>query len=171
MSSPALTSADYPELRRRLEAAIRRVCPSWLADHSEDLVQVAILKVARAVEQGQGANTAFLYRVAHSVVVDEIRKARRRREESMTPSAPDRVASTDRTAPQLAEDRQVGAAILDCLSKLHEDRRRAVTLHLQGHTVPETGRLLGFADKKAENLVYRGMADLRACLEKKGVRP
>jgi RNA polymerase sigma-70 factor (ECF subfamily) len=49
-------------------------------------------------------------------------------------------------------------------------RRHAVTLSLQGHSVPEIGRLLGWTGKKAENLVYRGMADLRECLEGKGIR-
>ena len=50
-------------------------------------------------------------------------------------------------------------------------RRLAVTLHLQGHTVPEAGSLLGWNAKRAENLVYRGLADLRDCLAGKGVRP
>jgi RNA polymerase sigma-70 factor (ECF subfamily) len=35
--------------------------------------------------------------------------------------------------------------------------------------VPELGRLLGWNAKKAENLVYRGLADLRGCLTEKGV--
>ena len=50
-------------------------------------------------------------------------------------------------------------------------RRLAVTLHLQGHSVPEVGRLMGWSAKKADNLVYRGRADLRECLELRGIRP
>jgi RNA polymerase sigma-70 factor, ECF subfamily len=46
-----------------------------------------------------------------------------------------------------------------------------VTLYLQGHTVPETARILGWDAKRAENLVYRGLADLRQCLMGKGHRP
>jgi RNA polymerase sigma-70 factor, ECF subfamily len=49
-------------------------------------------------------------------------------------------------------------------------RRHAVTLNLQGHSVPDIGRLLGWTAKKAENLVYRGMADLRSCLSSKGIQ-
>ena len=45
----------------------------------------------------------------------------------------------------------------------------AVTLHLQGHRGAETARLLGWSAKRAENLIYRGLADLRACLEARGM--
>jgi RNA polymerase sigma-70 factor (ECF subfamily) len=67
--------------------------------------------------------------------------------------------------------RETGRAIRDCLGRLVSPRRTAVTLHLQGHSIPEIGRLMGWDGKKADNLVYRGMADLRECLESKGVRP
>jgi RNA polymerase sigma-70 factor (ECF subfamily) len=46
-----------------------------------------------------------------------------------------------------------------------------VTLYLQGHTVPETARVLDWPAKRADNLVYRGLADLRQCLLAKGLRP
>ena len=54
---------------------------------------------------------------------------------------------------------------------MKRERRLAVTLHLQGHTVPQAARLLDFSPKQTENLVYRGLADLRACLLAKGIRP
>ena len=54
---------------------------------------------------------------------------------------------------------------------MKRERRLAVTLHLQGHTVPETARILDWAAKQTENLVYRGLADLRECLMAKGLRP
>jgi CHAT domain-containing protein len=63
-----------------------------------------------------------------------------------------------------------GGAVL-ALGNTAEDRRRAVMLYLLGHTVPQAGELLGFGAKKAENLVYRGLADIRSCLEGKGVTP
>jgi RNA polymerase sigma-70 factor (ECF subfamily) len=47
----------------------------------------------------------------------------------------------------------------------------AVALHLQGHSVPDIGKLMSWAPKKADNLVYRGLADLRECLVSKGVKP
>ena len=44
-------------------------------------------------------------------------------------------------------------------------------LHLQGHSVPDAARLLGWPAKRTENLVYRGLADLRRCLIAKGHTP
>ena len=40
-----------------------------------------------------------------------------------------------------------------------------MTLHLQGFRVAEVATALGWTEKQAENLVYRGLADLRICLE------
>jgi RNA polymerase sigma-70 factor (ECF subfamily) len=54
---------------------------------------------------------------------------------------------------------------------MNRDRRLAVTLYLQGHTVPEAARILDWSGKRTENLVYRGLADLRECLMAKGMRP
>ena len=67
--------------------------------------------------------------------------------------------------------RQIGRGIRGCLRAMKQERRLAVTLHLQGHTVPEAARLLNWAFKRTENLVYRGLSDLRACLTAKGLQP
>ena len=70
-----------------------------------------------------------------------------------------------------AGDSQIGRAVRDCLQTLAQDRRLAVTLHLQGHSVPEAAVLLGWDAKRTENLIYRGLSALRACLAKKGIEP
>ena len=70
---------------------------------------------------------------------------------------------------QLLRGRETGQAIRDCLQGLIRPRKLAVTLHLQGHTVPEVARVLGWNVKRAENLVYRGLVDLRQCLDLKGI--
>jgi RNA polymerase sigma-70 factor (ECF subfamily) len=63
---------------------------------------------------------------------------------------------------------ELGAAIRDCLAAIKRERRLAVMLHLQEHQVPETARILGWSVKRTENLVYRGLANLRDCLRGKG---
>jgi len=62
-------------------------------------------------------------------------------------------------------------AIRACLAAANRDRRLALVLYLQGHSVPEAARILGWDVKRTENLVYRGLADLRQCLLNKGHRP
>jgi RNA polymerase sigma-70 factor (ECF subfamily) len=69
------------------------------------------------------------------------------------------------------EAREIGREIRDCLTHLGDNRCLAVTLFLQGHTAPETGRILGWTLRKTENLIFRGMADLRGCLSAKGLKP
>src|SRR4030095_2192143 len=66
---------------------------------------------------------------------------------------------------------ELGAAVRDCLVAMKRERRLAVMLHLQGHPVAEAARILDWSVKRTENLVYRGLADLRQCLACKGHRP
>jgi RNA polymerase sigma-70 factor (ECF subfamily) len=37
--------------------------------------------------------------------------------------------------------------------------------------VAEAARILDWSPKRTENLVYRGLADLRGCLTSKGLKP
>ena len=46
-----------------------------------------------------------------------------------------------------------------------------MTLHLQGHSVPDAARVLDWPAKRTENLLYRGLANLRECLMNKGMQP
>jgi RNA polymerase sigma-70 factor (ECF subfamily) len=65
----------------------------------------------------------------------------------------------------------LGSAVRECLLNAKRERRLAVTLYLQGHSIPDAARILDWDVKRTENLVYRGLADLRQCLLKKGHRP
>ena len=175
-ADPGARGADrWEKLRGDLARAVASCCPTWLARDREDLVQAAMMRVMAVERRGEGnaaAAPSYLYRVAHSAVIDEIR-ARRRRPE--VPLEEDDVASM-REAIALAPDetahgREIGRGIRSCLAAMLRERRIALTLRLLGHSVPEAARLLGWSGKRAENLVYRGLADLRVCLEKKGLAP
>jgi RNA polymerase sigma-70 factor (ECF subfamily) len=159
------------DVRRQLAAAVRRICPAWLASHQDDIVQSALIRVHNLEpdENRAGFSASYLWKVAFSVTVDEIRRHRRRPEDALE-SAPTHDLIQSAPGP---EERviglELGRMIRDCLGHLGEDRRLAVTLHLQGHTVPEASRLLGWPAKRVANLTYRGMDDLRRCLSAKGV--
>ena len=170
-------SIDYVALRRHLVRAVARVCPHWLADRRDDLVQSALLRVMHIIEKrslaGEGNSTvatSYLYKVAYSVLVDELRRLRRRRETGLEDGALD-MSSTRDDPERSTAARQIGRGIRGCLKAMKKERRLAVVLHLQGHSVPEAARLLDWAFKRTENLVYRGLADLRACLQSKGMTP
>lgn len=161
---------DYAELRARLASAVQRVCPSWMSDQAEDLVQMSLMRILRGYADAE-LNGSFLHRVAHSVVIDEIRRKKRRNEVHITPSLPERMRSDLPSPEGLARGNQLGEAILACLAELLPNRRRAVTLHLQGHSVPDIAQILAFDRKQAENLVCRGIKDLRVALEGRGLQP
>jgi RNA polymerase sigma-70 factor (ECF subfamily) len=164
---------EYDELRRRLSQAVRKVCPRWLADESDDLVQKALMRLMRQRKKSEGNGeygASYLWRVAYSVMVDEIRARRRRGEVALEDQAESYLAAGHSADPERASHSgQIGAAIRDCLSSLVRPRRLAVTLYLQEHTVPEIGVLLGWGTKRSENLVYRGLDNLRKCLTSKGL--
>jgi RNA polymerase sigma-70 factor, ECF subfamily len=168
---------DYSKLRQDLSRAVARICPGWLANQRDDLVQAAAMRVMQVVgnqRSGEGEPTlasSYLYRIAYSVLVDEIRRVRRRRESALETDVIEPLA-VDRTNPeQLAASGEVGRGIQECLTGLKTERRLAVTLYLQGEQVPGIASILDWPRKRVENLVYRGLADLRACLLSKGLRP
>ena len=179
-AEPASSESRWTTLASMMARAVRRQCPAWLADQAQDIAQAALTKVLAIERRAEGERplTAFyLHKVAHSALVDEIRRRKRRNEVSLEVPADER-GEVQSLEPRAAGDpesqrslRELGKAIRTCLGAANRDRRLAVTLYLQGHSVPEAARILGWDAKRTENLVYRGLADLRQCLLGKGIRP
>jgi RNA polymerase sigma-70 factor (ECF subfamily) len=172
------SAPDYTALRRDIARAVARLCPRWDANRREDLVQVAVMRVMHITTKREAAGegnpalgASYLYKVSYTVLVDEIRRQRRLRETGMDDAEVVSVAVAPDDPERTAAGREAGRGIRECLARMKRERRLAVTLHLQGHTVPEAARILEWAAKQTENLVYRGLADLRECLMAKGIRP
>ena len=170
-----LSEEECQRLRDELERAVAKVCPRWLADRREDLVQIALMRVMEIQRRSEGKRqfrASYLWKAAYSAMVDEIRRHRRRREapledETWEGGPPATGASPERRVA----DREIAHGIRRCLDRLVRPRRMAVVLYLQGHSVPEAANLLNWGNKRTENLVYRGLADLRSCLARKGLEP
>ena len=156
-------AGPWAQVRDVLVRAVGKHCPAQLASMREDLVQVAFLKLAeRGQREGNAAPQAsYTWKVAFTVVVDELR--RRRRGETYALEAASR-AEVSASGPD------IGLEIDDCLKRLSEDRRLAVTFYLQGFRMVEAATALGWSEKRVENLVHRGIKELRLCLGDKGVR-
>lgn len=170
-----LETEEFADLRRRLARAVERRCPRWLSDQREDIVQVAVMRLMQITgrdERTEPFPSSYLWKVAFSAMIDEIRRLRRAQlvsldEAVVNPPAPDSGSNPE----AVRRGREIGGGIRQCLADLTADRRRAVTLYLVGHTVPEITRLMGWNLKRAENLVYRGLEELRGCLRGKGLDP
>jgi RNA polymerase sigma-70 factor, ECF subfamily len=148
---------EFERIRQVLIRAVERHCPPLLAAHREDFVQMALVRLLelRSGEGTGGLGASYLWRVAYTVVIDEIRRFRRQQRQA------EQLDRGERGAP----GPEARAEILQCLDGLQDRRRAAVSLHLQGFRTAEVATALGWTEKQAENLVYRGLADLRLCLE------
>ena len=167
---------DYTKLRSDLAQAVARVCPRWQPAFRDDLVQSAMMRVLQVLEKNPAGSEgdapltpSYLYRVAYSVLIDEIRRERRRRETSLEEDAVAVQVVSEPDPERLATSQQLGRGIQDCLRHMKRERRLAVALYLQGHNVPSAAQLLDWTVKRTENLVYRGLAELRECLTAKGM--
>jgi RNA polymerase sigma-70 factor (ECF subfamily) len=159
---------EVAELRWQLVRAVERICPRWLTAEADDLVQTALLRVLEIRRKREGEaefSTFYLRRAAHSAVVDEIRRRRRRGEVPLEAEGDEPALPSVAPGPDtITEAGELGRAITECLGRMIRPRRLAVTLHLQGHRIREVGDRMGWGLKKAENLIYRGLSDLRECM-------
>lgn len=166
---------EFAEIRRRLRLCVGRVCPAWLRDHAEDIVQAAMVRLLE-VDRKRGENrwlaTINLRTVAYYAAMDEIRRHVRRKEVPEEDEHAMALTKSPAAGPEReAAAREIERGIDDCMTRLVRPRRLAVTLHLLGYSFPEVGRSLGWSTKKAEHLVYRGLDDMRRCLTAKGLTP
>ena len=168
-AQPRRDDLDLRAIRSQLQRAVSQVCPGWLASQVEDITQSALLKVIDAV-QGKGPRPLprkYLVRAAYSATIDEIRRRRVRAHDVPNSAAIDTVG--DEAHPeQTMQQADLGRDIQDCLAGVTEDRRRAVTLHLLGYDRQEIAAALQRPGKSTDNLIYRGLDDLRRCLRGKG---
>jgi RNA polymerase sigma-70 factor (ECF subfamily) len=162
------------EVRRTLERAVGRACPSWLADRRDDIIQNALIRVTEILgrsEESEIRTTSYLWKVAYTATVNEIRRVRRQREDSVEPEILEHHNASSADPERESVSREIGEAIRGCLGDMLEPRRLAVLMHLYGYGLKKTAGVLGWVPKRADNLLYRGMADLRKCLVGKGIKP
>ncbi len=182
-SNPSSTSESTgvpPDELRRIEAtlhnAVRAYRPAWLRDDGDDLVQKALIRLLKQYREGNPAvSSSYIWKTAYSVVVDQIRHERRKQEislEDATEVAEVAPATVDIHGPEGAyRSTELRQVLHEGVQSLARDRRAAVTLFLQGHTVRECSEILDWGYKRTENLVYRAYADLREFLGERGFQP
>ncbi|MCU0224378.1 MAG: sigma-70 family RNA polymerase sigma factor [Acidobacteria bacterium] len=163
---------DAAALQAQLERAVVRLCPRWLASERDDLVQASLLRVLetlsrRSPDDTRELNTTYLWSAAYSAVLDELRRIRRRPRLVHDEEAAARPAAGG--PHDRLEARELARHVRDCLAGIDDARRHAVQLRLAGFGHEEIAALLGGPLRRASNLVFRGMDDLRSCLRGKGV--
>src|SRR5262245_47839319 len=142
-------------------------------DEIADLIQEVRIRLWRALsaDAGRAIQTSYVYRAALSAAIDLIRRRRARREEPLEQHvAVHEPAIEERRQPDQALDQtELGARITEAVNGLAEPRDVIVRLYLSGYGREEIAGLMGWTEPKVRNLLYRGLADLRAKLLAQGI--
>ena len=77
------------------------MCPAWLADRRDDIIQSALIRIANisAREGNAPLAASYLWKTAYSATVDEIRRVRRLRESTLEDGAGDVLPAADMPVP------------------------------------------------------------------------
>ncbi len=175
--SPSPGDARFEELLARYGAFLRRtiarMVPGVEGISFEDVEQEARIELWRALQNEREIShpASYIYKVAITAALRAIRRAKARRETLLEEDAFDSLPYAARPpGPEGLARRQETLRKLDgALSRLAENRRLAVSLHLRGMTTTEIGEILGWSEAKSRNLVHRGLKDLRRELLAEGI--
>jgi len=167
---------DFDQLWKALaphvRAAVSRHRSRDVALAADDLMQEVRIRVWTVYngDRKSRLKTSYYYKVVNSAIVDSLRSHRGTLAHSVRtesdgdedePALIERIGG-DEPGPDSAFDEQHRKArLLEAIRQLPADRRRAVTLFLQGFTVPEIAELLGCDQNRAHNLAYRGVRALK----------
>jgi RNA polymerase sigma-70 factor (ECF subfamily) len=142
----------------------------------DELFQEVRLRLWRArgsSEQIALAPTSYVYRTALTAAVDLIRARRDAREERVDTTSQRGVATFGAVeSPEGAlAATEFGALVASAVETITASRRPVLRMYLAGYDKQEISELMGWSESKTRNLLYRGLADLRAALIARGVGP
>jgi RNA polymerase sigma-70 factor (ECF subfamily) len=170
-------SASLETLLTQFATLVRSV--GWrhgLTDHEiDELTQAVRLRLWRArgsSEQVLATPTSYVYRTAMTAALDLIR-ARRTREDPLD-DVPERDEHRLGVHPGPEADlaaAELARAVARAVDQITPSRRPVLRMYLAGYEREEIAELLRWSEAKTRNLLYRGLADLRALLRARGIGP
>ncbi|MFV2073027.1 MAG: RNA polymerase sigma factor [Thermoanaerobaculales bacterium] len=163
----------FDDLARRyarlIQSVVRKIAGPETDNLAEDIGQKVLVALwkAGAGEQEIRHPSSYIYRAAVRETVRVLREEHRRRERTreLAEEKGNRVWNPE----ELARSKELGVRILESLSDLSGDRRRAVQAHLGGFSAREIMEMFDWPYNKARNLIARGVADLRKGLRARGI--
>jgi RNA polymerase sigma factor (sigma-70 family) len=134
-------------------------------------VRLRLWKALGTTERIRSATASYLYQASISAAIDVMRRRRGEREDPIeTVMQSDVTADSEMDRPDRVTERRELAAQIDlALGAIPKARRPVVRMYLSGYGSGEIADLMGWTEAKARNLLYRGLADLRARLSASGV--
>jgi RNA polymerase sigma factor (sigma-70 family) len=143
--------------------------------HQEDLdelLQELRVRFWRARKDGlRDLSAGYVRRTAISAALDIIRRHRADRNVSIEDegSGAPPLATVASNPAELLDQSELAQLVAMAVEGLAPPRRAAVRLYLDGYRREEIAELLRWSDAKTRNLLYRGLADLRAVLITQGI--
>ena len=149
------------ELYDQFAPAIYAYCYRRVGERhmAEDLTSDVFVRALAAIQKGRFAQTslpAWLYRIAHNLVVDHYRRAN----PDIVPleewaPAPDNV-------PEAVRRRQQQEWLGNAMQQLTDEQQQTLALRFgQGYSAIETARLMGKTEEAIRALQHRALAALR----------
>ncbi len=166
-------SRELDALLHRCQSRILRLAHGHAASHADldEIMQQVRIRVWQAVPEAERISrlpASYVYRVVRAVLIDRMRRRRVRGEHAAIhlDAAPEEAMA--KTQPDPVERDEAAATLERAVGTLAESRRGVVRMYLAGYTQREIGQLFGWSEPKTRNLLYRGLADLRAQLAPEG---
>jgi RNA polymerase sigma factor (sigma-70 family) len=176
-------STALERLVGRYERLLRHVArryglPSEDIDEVIQEVRVRLWRARPAAETIAALGVSYVYRTAVSAALAVVRRHRgidgpdRRRDWTDAAEGDQEFPTPASSGPERQLERsELARAVAEEVVALAEPRRAAVQLYLVGYGSEEVADTLGWSHAKARNLIYRGLADLRAALVRRGIGP
>lgn len=153
------------------------------AEDVDDVIQEVRVRLWRARPESEtiaSLGTSYVYRTATSAALEVVRRKRGScpattladTQDELSDHAPLAAVEAQEGGPEEALARaELAQALARAMLELSTTRRTAVRLYLVGYSRDEIARMTGWTEAKARNLIYRGLAELRGILERRGIRP
>lgn len=141
----------------------------------DELVQEVRIRLWRAEERESGSpsTASYVWKTAEAAAIDLFRRRRTRDAHAnrLALEGTDMRGTQPPGAAKALEEAELVNEVTRAVSELQESRRVPVRMHLAGYRRDEIAEALGWSEPKTRNLIYRGLADLRALLLARGIGP
>jgi len=132
---------------------------------AEDLTSTVFLKMLESLDKNNFARDrlqSWLYRVAHNVIVDDVRYQQRRPTQALY----DTLETGSEDDPAVIVDKQLKERVVwDAIQQLTEDQKNVIILRFgEGLTAPQVAQILDKTEEAVRALQRRGLSNLRKIL-------
>lgn len=162
-NASAIFKADYQRILRYITSMVRN------REEAEDLTQETFLRAYRSRDalRDEGAQTAWLYRIATNTCLDRLRQYARR-EPMESESDIEEMQVAEANAPSLQkviEQDEMSECVQGYINRLPDNYRAVILLHdMHEVTSPEIARLLGESLANVKIRLHRARVKLRGAL-------